>query len=73
MVHDDDEPFGKRSDIASSTAPREADPEVLTIVPKTGFAKTFDHGSGVSRSPSSTTTYSRPSGVNPPKPFSITS
>src|SRR5215204_359255 len=31
-----------------------ADPTLLTIVPKPGFASTFDHGSGVSRSPSST-------------------
>ena len=50
-----------------------ADPALLTIVPKLSLASTFDHGSGVSRSPSSTITYSRPSGVNPPSPFSIAS
>ena len=50
-----------------------AEPELLTIVPNTGFASTFDHGSGVSRSSSSTTTYSRPFRVKPPSPFSITS
>src|SRR4030095_9449602 len=48
-----------------------AEPELLTIVPNEGFARTFDHGSGVSRSPSSTTTYSRPSRVKPPNPFSM--
>src|SRR5690242_3406324 len=50
-----------------------ADPELLTIVPNVGFARTLDHGSGVSRSASSTTTYSRPSRVKPPSPFSMTS
>ena len=49
------------------------DPELLTMVPRVGLASTFDHGSGVSRSPSRTTTYSRPSGVNPPSPFFMTS
>src|SRR4030095_5978529 len=55
------------------TAQVKAAPELLTIVPNAGFARTFDHGDGVSRSPSSTTTYSRPSRVKPPKPFSMTS
>src|SRR5262245_29391058 len=50
-----------------------ADPELLTMVPKPGLASTFDHGNGVSRSPSSATTYSRPSFVNPPTPFSMSS
>ena len=49
-----------------------AEPDALTIVPNSGLASTFDQGSGVSRSPSSTMTYSRPSGVKPPMPFSMT-
>src|SRR6476659_5938557 len=43
-----------------------AEPEAETIVPNPGFAITFTHGSGVSRLPSRTTTYSFPSGVKPP-------
>ena len=43
------------------------------MVPNSGFASTLDHGRGVSRSPSTTMTYSRPSGVKPPKLFSRTS
>src|SRR6516164_7365169 len=51
-----------------------AEPDALTIVPNSGFARMFDHGNGVSRSPSRTTTYSLPpSPVNPPNPFSMTS
>src|SRR5262245_7172299 len=50
-----------------------ADPDALTNVPNSGLAITFDQGSGVSRSPSSMTTYSRPSGVKPPTPLSRTS
>src|SRR5436190_8623886 len=50
-----------------------ADPDVLTMVPNSGLARTFDHGRGVSRSESSTTTYSRPSSEKPPSPFSIRS
>jgi hypothetical protein len=33
-----------------------AAPELVTMVPNSGFAMTFDQGNGVSRSPSSTTT-----------------
>src|SRR5258708_1680636 len=54
------------------TAQGNADPDALTIVPNSGLASTFDHGSGVSRSPSSVRMYSRPSGVNPPRPLSMT-
>src|SRR5262245_27743628 len=49
-----------------------AAPDALSTVPKSGFAMTLDQGSGVSRSPSRTITYPRPSRVNPPIPFSIT-
>ncbi len=50
-----------------------AAPELVTMLPKPGFARTLTQGSGVSRSPSRTTTYSRPSRVKPPSPFSMTS
>src|SRR5262249_59331869 len=46
-------------------------PDAVTIVPNVSLAITFDHGSGVSRSPSRDTKYSRPSVVNPPYPFGI--
>ena len=49
-----------------------AAPELVTMLPKPGFAWTLTQGSGVSRSPSRTTTYSRPSRVKPPSPFSMT-
>src|SRR6476620_11252207 len=49
-----------------------ADPPLLITVPKFSLAMTFDQDNGVSRSPSRTMTYSRPSGVKPPTPFSIT-
>src|SRR6476659_31442 len=49
-----------------------AAPELLTTVPHSALAMTLDQGSGVSRSPSSTMTYARPSGVKPPSPFSMT-
>ncbi len=39
------------------------------MLPKRGLASTLIQGSGVSRSPSSTTTYSRPSRVKPPRPL----
>ena len=49
------------------------EPAAVTIVPNARFAITFDHGSGVSRSPSRTVMYSRPSSVKPPRPFVMTS
>src|SRR6476620_10211336 len=49
-----------------------AAPAFVTIVPNSGLAITFDQGNGVSRSPSRTTMYSRPSGVNPPSPLPST-
>ena len=49
------------------------DPDAVTTVPKSGFAITFAQGSGVSRPPSRTTTYSRPSREKPPIPFAIVS
>src|SRR5207244_11291064 len=52
-------------------AQEKAAPDAFSIVPNSGFASTFDHGNGVSWSPSRTTTYWRPSRVNPPMPFSI--
>src|SRR6185503_11303050 len=50
-----------------------APPDEVTIVPNCSLASTLDQGNGVSRSPSSTITYSRPSGVKPPTPFAMTS
>src|ERR687888_318289 len=50
-----------------------AAPDAVTIVPNSALAITFDQGNGVSRSPSSTITYSRPSGVKPPTPLAMTS
>src|SRR5688500_1153757 len=46
-----------------------ADPAAVTMVPNREFAMTFDHGSGVSWSPSRTIAYARPPSVNPPRPF----
>jgi hypothetical protein len=38
-------------------------------VPKCGFARTFTHGAGVTWPGASVMTYSRPSGVKPPRPL----
>src|SRR3954462_3663148 len=46
-----------------------AEPDAVTIVPNRGLAMTLTHGSGVSRSPSSTIAYVWPPSVNPPTPF----
>ena len=46
-----------------------AEPEADTTVPKAGLAITFTHGSGVSSTPSSTMTYSRPPSAKPPMPL----
>ncbi len=44
-------------------------PLSFTIVPNSGFAMTFDHGTGVPSSSPVTTRYSRPSAEKPPTPF----
>src|SRR2546426_2426943 len=46
-----------------------AEPDAETTVPKPGLAMTFTQGSGVSRSPSRTTAYSRPPSAKPPVPL----
>ena len=44
-------------------------PLSLTTVPMCGLAMTLTHGAGVFRPGSRVTTYSRPSGVKPPRPL----
>src|SRR5207245_7779905 len=46
-----------------------AEPDAETTVPKPGLAMTLTQGSGVSRSPSRTTGYSRPPSAKPPVPL----